>query len=187
MIRNTGNVEGIGEQACHARTDRTTVEMISLRSRSSAGTGSPSTKRVTKHPAWGRNATTGGPTPAEAAARAATCSADRSIPSSSVPEPKTRTTTRPPPQSRRKFRFVMPAVRTETRTSSAESHPGTAAIAGCNAGSSEPMPVWCGAISPSFEVPPQLPVGDAQVVEDRLLLDRGVEQMLEHEFAEHVP
>ena len=52
----------------------------------------PSMNRVTSQPSGSRKATTSGPTPTAAAARVASCSARRSIPSSSVSRPATRST-----------------------------------------------------------------------------------------------
>ena len=52
------------------------------------------------------------------------------------------------------------------------------------AGSPVSAPVSVGGTSSPFEVALQLPVGDAQVVEDDLFLHGGVQQVLEDEVAE---
>ena len=61
------------------------------RSRSTGGTA-PSMKRVTSQPSGSRKATTSGPTPTPRPRRVASCSARRSMPSSSVSWPATRST-----------------------------------------------------------------------------------------------
>ncbi len=69
---------------------------------------SPSTKRVTRYPSGSTNATTSGPIPSAAALSDAACSTRRSIPSSSVSLPPTRSTNASPPVRTRKLRFVIP-------------------------------------------------------------------------------
>ena len=56
-------------------------------------------KRVTRYPSGSTNVTTSGPTPTAAAASAASCSTERSIPSASVSRPAMRSTYGPPAAS----------------------------------------------------------------------------------------
>src|ERR1044072_5455996 len=78
----------------------------------------------------------------------------------------------------------MPADSEVECTASASANPGRASIAAARAGSPVSAPVSVGATSAPFEVALQLPVRDAQVVEDDLLLHGGVQQVPEDEVAE---
>ena len=92
-VAGSGGPEWIARSASASSTTR-------VRS-SSAGTGRASMKPVTRQPRRGSNATTSGPMPSAAAAAVAARSASRSIPSSSVFLPGSRTTqSRPPNRTR---------------------------------------------------------------------------------------
>ena len=69
-------------------------------------------KRVTSQPSGSTKATTSGPTPTDAAVCVASCSAARSIPSTAVSRPATRSTKTPSERVTFTLWFVIPPLRT---------------------------------------------------------------------------
>ena len=108
-MRNASNDAGSFGPAWIVDTTRATSARIDSCSMSPSASGSPGTQRVMRHPCSGRWAMTSGPTPAAAAARAASYSATRSIPRSAVSLSDRRRKNASEPTSTRKLRLVRPA------------------------------------------------------------------------------
>ena len=100
-MRNASNAVGSAGPAWIVETTRTTSASTDASSMSPSASGSPGTQTVIRQPCSGRWATTSGPTPAAAAASAASYSVTRSIPSSAVSSCDRRRKNVPEPTSTR--------------------------------------------------------------------------------------
>ena len=100
-MRNASKAVGSAGPAWIVETTRTTSASTDASSMSPSASGSPGTQTVIRQPCSGRWATTSGPTPAAAAASAASYSVTRSIPSSAVSSCDMRRKNAPEPTSTR--------------------------------------------------------------------------------------